>query len=86
MEKFSLPPRRPLFRDPGAVTGLTLKASRPGPNQRPIFFHQGEILLNPGERALVIVYAADGIQSRQPIKLLLLKERAPAVASPAVGP
>ena len=84
-EKFSLAPRRPVFRDPGAVAALPLKAARPGPNQRPVFFHQGEILLNPGERAFVLVYAADGIQPRQPIKLLVLKERAPVPAPPPAG-
>jgi hypothetical protein len=81
-EKVSLSPRRPVFRNPGASAGLPLKAARPGPNQRPVFFHQGEILLNPGERALVIVYGADGIQSRQPVKLLVLKERVVEIPPP----
>ncbi|MFM7182601.1 MAG: hypothetical protein ACKO2G_14210 [Verrucomicrobiales bacterium] len=85
-EKFSLSPRSPVFRNPGAVSGLPLKATRPGSNQRQVFFHQGELLLNPGERAMVIVYAADGIQARQPFKLLVMKERAPVAAPPAAVP
>lgn len=85
-EKFSLVPRRPVHRDPGVSPGLPLKAARIGPGQRPVFFHQGEILLNPGERALVLVYAADGIRTRQPIKLMVLRERAPAPSSPPSQP
>lgn len=81
-EKFSLLPGRPISRDTGAVRGLAFKAAHLAAGGRPVFFFRGEILLNPGERALALLYAADGVQPRQPLKLLFLKERAPALPSP----
>lgn len=43
------------------------------------------LVQNRGERTTVLVYAADGVKPRQPLKLLALRERtapAPAVAPP----
>ena len=78
-EKFSLGARHPVFRDPGPVSGPPLKAARVATGGRQVFFYQGEFLLNPGERALVLVYTADGFRPRQPMNLLVLRERAPVV-------
>lgn len=81
-ENLALPARGTVSRDPGPVESLALKAARVDERGRAVFFHQGEILLHPGERALVILYPADGVQRRQPLKLLVLKERAPTPPLP----
>lgn len=40
--------------------------------------HSGVITQNPGERSLVLVYAADGEASRRPVKVSVQRESAPA--------
>jgi hypothetical protein len=39
--------------------------------------YQSAITQNPGERGQVILYRADGIDPRSPVKVLPLRERAP---------
>jgi hypothetical protein len=46
-------------------------------NWRSIF--QSAISQGPGERGNVILYRADGVSPRSPVKVLMLRERAPAV-------
>lgn len=46
-------------------------------NWRSIF--QSAITQGPGERGNVILYRADGVSPRSPVKVLMLRERAPAV-------
>jgi hypothetical protein len=48
----------------GAVT-------RNGDLQR---FHAGSIFQNPGERSLVVIYRADGVQPRRPLKAVVHRE------------
>jgi hypothetical protein len=37
-------------------------------------FHAGTIFQNPGERSLVVIYRADGVQPRKPLKAIVLRE------------
>jgi len=48
-------------------------------------FHAGTLFQNPGERTLVVVYRADGVQPRRPLKALVRREPVPK-APPAVNP
>ena len=40
--------------------------------------HAGIILQNPGERTLVLIYFADGVGQRRPLKVSVHREPAPA--------
>lgn len=40
-------------------------------------FHSGTIFQNPGERTLVVVYRADGVQPRRPLKAVIQREPLP---------
>lgn len=44
--------------------------------------YQSGITQNPGERGNVILYRADGVSPRTPVKVLNLRERAPAPPAP----
>lgn len=44
-------------------------------------FHAGAIFQNPGERTLVVIYRADGVQPRRPLKAVVHRE--PVVTPPA---
>lgn len=46
-------------------------------------FHAGTLFQNPGERTLVVVYRADGVQPRRPLKVVLRREPVPRAAPPA---
>ncbi|MCW1925095.1 hypothetical protein OKA05_21215 [Luteolibacter arcticus] len=37
-------------------------------------FHSGSIFQNPGERSLVVIYRADGVQPRRPLKAVIHRE------------
>ena len=39
-------------------------------------FHAGTIFQNPGERSLVVIYRADGVQPRRPLKAVVRREAA----------
>ena len=39
--------------------------------------HAGVVLQNPGERTLVLIYLADGLNRRRPLKVTVLREQAP---------
>lgn len=41
--------------------------------------HSGVILQNPGERTLVLIYLADGLNRRRPLKVTVLREQAPVM-------
>ena len=41
--------------------------------------HSGVVLQNPGERTLVLIYLADGINRRRPLKVTVLREQAPVL-------
>jgi hypothetical protein len=43
--------------------------------------HSGVVLQNPGERSLVLIYLADGVGRRRPLKVTVQREQAP-VAPP----
>jgi hypothetical protein len=47
--------------------------------------HAGTVFQNPGERTLVVVYRADGVQPRRPLKALVRREPVPK-APPPVNP
>jgi hypothetical protein len=47
-------------------------------------FHSGALFQNPGERSLVVVYRADGVQPRRPLKAVVHREPVtPPPAAPA---
>ncbi|MCW1884555.1 hypothetical protein OKA04_07410 [Luteolibacter flavescens] len=37
-------------------------------------FHSGSIFQNPGERSLIVIYRADGVQPRRPLKAVVHRE------------
>jgi hypothetical protein len=39
-------------------------------------FHSGSIFQNPGERSLIVIYRADGVQPRRPLKAVIHREPA----------
>ena len=41
--------------------------------------HSGVVLQNPGERSLVLIYFADGVGHRRPLKVTVQREQAPVV-------
>ena len=41
--------------------------------------HAGVVLQNPGERTLVLIYLADGLTRRRPVKVTVLREQAPVL-------
>ena len=43
--------------------------------------HSGVILQNPGERSLVLIYSADGVGYRLPLKVTVLREPAPPAST-----
>lgn len=45
-------------------------------------FHSGTVFQNPGERTLVVIYRADGVQPRRPLKAVIQREPLPAPAKP----
>lgn len=44
--------------------------------------HTGVVLQNPGERSLVLIYFADGVGHRLPLKVTVQREQAPVVPAP----
>jgi hypothetical protein len=46
-------------------------------------FHSGVVFQNPGERTLVVIYRADGVQPRRPLKAVIQREPLPPPAKPA---
>ena len=41
--------------------------------------HSGVVQQNPGERTLVLIYLADGLNRRRPLKVTVLREQAPVM-------
>ena len=69
--------------EPGAPMQLQiLAADSTGTLQR---YYSGAVTQNPGERGWVTIYRADGEASRRPLKVSMLRETVPPVASPAAG-
>jgi hypothetical protein len=82
-EKIALPSgrsyRRPLV--PGKQADFQLGAmDAKGKLAR---FHAGTVFQHPGERTLVVVYRADGVQPRRPLKALVRREPVPKAPPPA---
>lgn len=48
--------------------------------------HSGVILQNPGERSLVLIYSADGVGYRLPLKVTVLREPAPPASTKIPNP
>lgn len=55
-----------------------------GSDGSPRRLHSGVALLNPGERGLVLVYQADGVARRVPLKVTVKREPAPPPPKPKV--
>lgn len=53
-----------------------------GAEQQWHVIYQSAITQNPGERGNVILYRADGVSPRSPVKVLNLRERAPVAPAP----
>lgn len=49
-------------------------------------FHSGTVFQNPGERTLVVIYRADGVEPRRPLKAIIHREPVPAAPKPAADP
>lgn len=82
-EKIALQPGKTYQRpvSPGKETEIQLGAvDAKGTLTR---FHSGVVFQNPGERTLVIVYRADGVQPRRPLKAIIQREPLPPPAKPA---
>lgn len=70
---------------PGATTRRAMRPGQPAvlrifandATGQPRRYHSGQIMQNPGERSLVVIYRADGESPRRPLKVLNLREPAP---------
>lgn len=74
-EKIALPPVRPLVRrfEAGKDRALQVGASDGAGGLRR--FHASSLVMNAGERTWVLIYRADGLMPRQPVKVAVLRER-----------
>ncbi len=80
---FEVPPGKTVTRKIGAVPGVETAAQYRDPAKGWKKLWSSALVQNRGERTTVLVYAADGVKPRQPLKLVALRERtAPAVAPP----
>jgi hypothetical protein len=82
---FEVPPGKTITKKLGVVSGLETLAQYRDPAQGWKKLWSSALVQNRGERSTVLVYAADGVKPRQPLKLVALREStapAPAVAPP----
>jgi hypothetical protein len=81
---FEVLPGKAVTRKLGVASGIETLAQYRDPAQGWRNFWSSALVQNPGERSTILVYAADGIKPRQPLKLIALRERtAPAVTPPS---
>lgn len=81
---FEVSPGKSVTRKLGVTSGVETAAQYRDPEQGWKRLWSGALVQNRGERTTVLVYAADGVKPRQPLKLIALRERsAPAVPPPA---
>ncbi len=80
-ENIPLATGRSVSREAGVVERLTLRVARLEKSGKPAYFHQGELRQNPGERTLLLIHRADGLRPRQPLRLLIMKDK-PVVSPP----
>jgi hypothetical protein len=85
---FEVPAGKTITRKLGVATGAETLAHYRDPEKGWKKLWSSALIQNRGERTTVLVYAADGINPRQPLKLVALREKtAPAVPpAPAVAP
>jgi hypothetical protein len=82
---FDVSPGKTVTKKLGVTPGIETLAQYRDPGQGWKKLWSSALVQNRGERTTVLVYAADGVKPRQPVKLLALRENtapAPAVAPP----
>ncbi len=74
-EKVALPPARPLVRRFEAGKDRELQVGAPDGAGGLRRFYASSLTMNAGERTWIVVYRADGVMPRQPVKVTVLRER-----------
>jgi len=81
---FEVPPGKTITRKLGVVSGVETVGQYRDPEKGWKKLWSSALVQNRGERTTVLVYAADGVKPRQPLKLVASRERtAPAAAPPS---
>lgn len=79
---FEVAPGKSVTRKLGVVAGVEAAAQYRDPAQGWKRLWSSALVQNRGERTTVLVYAADGVKPRQPLKLIALRERSTPAAPP----
>lgn len=87
-DAFEVPAGKTVTKKLGVATGAETLAQYRDPEKGWKKLWSSALVQNRGERSTVLVYAADGVNPRQPLKLVALREKtAPATPpAPAVTP
>lgn len=75
-EKLAVPPGRPVVRHYEAGKDQPLQVGAVDAKGELKRFHSSSLAINTGERTWVLIYRADGVSPRQPVKVSVLRERA----------
>lgn len=76
-EKWVLEPRHAVRREVAVGIELPFQVLLPDPAGVPKAIHSGVVAQNPGERSLVLIYRADGVSPRRPVKVSVRREPIP---------
>lgn len=83
---FEVPAGKTITRKLGVATGAETLAQYRDPEKGWKKLWSSALVQNRGERTTVLVYAADGVKPRQPLKLVALREKTAPATPPAAAP
>jgi hypothetical protein len=83
---FEVPAGKTITKKLGVATGAETLAQYRDPEKGWKKLWSSALVQNRGERSTVLVYAADGVKPRQPLKLVALREKTAPATPPAVAP
>lgn len=83
---FEVPAGKTVTKKLGVSPGAETQAQYRDPEKGWKKLWSSALVQNRGERTTVLVYAADGINPRQPLKLVAIREKTAPAAAPAVAP
>jgi hypothetical protein len=85
-KSITVPPRRAANLELGETAAMPVQISArdAGGGWKPVF--TSALTQNPDERGLVVVFRADGLRPRQPLRTLLFRERTAPIPPPPPAP
>lgn len=83
-EKLVLPPGRPVRRRVAPRRPVPIQVARAGEAGKFESFLSRTVETGPDERSLVVFFRADGIKPRQPVQVIVHRERVPQAAAESV--